>query len=103
MRERDELARALQSSEARYRAIYDVAPDMLATVDRHTAIIVDCNQTLADTLGYRKAELIGISVFALYHPDCLGRAREVSRTFVRTGQLRDVELLLRRKGGGRSR
>ena len=99
MRERDELARALQSAEARYRAIYDVAPDMLATVDRHTAIIVDCNQTLADTLGYRKAELIGTSVFALYHPDCLGRAREVSRTFVRTGQIRDVELLLRSKGG----
>lgn len=47
-----------KESEGRYRDLYDNAPDIYITNDENGTII-NCNQTGAEILGYKKEELIG--------------------------------------------
>jgi PAS domain S-box-containing protein len=49
---------ALKVSEEKYRDLYDNAPDMYHSLNRE-GVIVDCNETEARMLGYRKEEIIG--------------------------------------------
>jgi PAS domain S-box-containing protein len=49
---------ALKESEEKYRDLYDNAPDMYHSLNRE-GIIIDCNETEARMLGYRKDEIIG--------------------------------------------
>ncbi|MDQ5988298.1 MAG: hypothetical protein CSYNP_04058 [Syntrophus sp. SKADARSKE-3] len=56
MRKRYEAA--LKLSEEKYRDLYDNAPDMYHSIDRE-GIIIDCNETEAMMLGYKKEEIIG--------------------------------------------
>ena len=49
---------ALRKSERKYRDLYDNAPNMYHTLDKN-GIIIDCNETEATMLGYKKEELIG--------------------------------------------
>jgi PAS domain S-box-containing protein len=49
---------ALRISEKKYRTLYDNAPDMYHSLDENM-IIIDCNETEARMLGYRKEEIIG--------------------------------------------
>jgi PAS domain S-box-containing protein len=94
----DEMAR---ESEAKYIDFYDNAPDMYVSVDAETARILQCNQTLADNLGYAKEEIIGRLIFDMYHPDCLEKVNKTFRSFVETGQVRDAELQLKGKHGAK--
>lgn len=48
----------LRESEKKYRDLYDNAPDMYHSVNKDS-IIIDCNETEARMLGYKKEELIG--------------------------------------------
>ena len=84
-----------------YQALYDGAPDMMVSLDPKTAKVVTYNQTLATKLGYSRSELLGRSIFDLYHPDCHERARAAFRSFVDTGEVQGVELQLKRSDGTR--
>lgn len=53
-----EAREALEKSEAKYRDLYDNAPDMYHTLDEN-GVILDCNETEAKMLGYKKEEIIG--------------------------------------------
>jgi len=53
----------LLDSEQRYIDLYDKSPDMYISCAVDTGKILQCNQTIADKLGYAKAELIGRSLF----------------------------------------
>ena len=97
--ERRKTEEVLKASKLRYQRVYDLAPDMLVSVDAKTAMILGCNPALAVATGYTKRELAGREVFELYHPDCLAEAKETSRRFVQQGQVQDAELQLRRKDG----
>jgi len=99
--ERIRAQAALKASEAKYMDLYENAPDMYVTVNAKTALIEECNLTLADTLGYSKAEIIGRSVFDLYHADCLKEAKKTFEGFVQTGKVHDKELQLKRKNGSK--
>ncbi len=52
---------SLRLSEKKYRDLYNNAPDMYHTLNKDK-IIIDCNETEAEMLGYRKEEIIGRSV-----------------------------------------
>ncbi|MFH1985280.1 MAG: PAS domain S-box protein [Pseudomonadota bacterium] len=91
----------LKASEARYIDLYDNAPDMYLSADAQTAAITTCNQTLADTLGYPKAEIIGRSIYEIYHPACLDRAKQAHTEFLERGEIHDRELQLRKKDGSK--
>jgi PAS domain S-box-containing protein len=49
---------SLRISEKKYRDLYNNAPDMYHTLNKDK-IIIDCNETEAEMLGYRKEEIIG--------------------------------------------
>ena len=99
--ERKRAEVALRVSETRYLDLYENAPDMYASVNAETALIEQCNYTLANTLGYSKEEIIGRPVFHIYHPDSLGEVRKTFALFRQTGEIRDKELQLRRRDGSR--
>ena len=59
---------ALQHSEQRYQALYDLNPTMVFTVD-HLGQVLSTNQIGAAELGYEVAELIGQPVSRFYPPE----------------------------------
>lgn len=89
----------LKKSKAQYQDLYDNAPDMYVSVDAKSKKIVRCNQTLINELGYRKKEVLGRSIFAMYHPDCLPQVEKAFQHFVETGEVKDAQLVLQRKDG----
>jgi diguanylate cyclase (GGDEF)-like protein/PAS domain S-box-containing protein len=91
----------LRESKAQYADLYENAPEMYVSVDPETGRIVRCNETLVRTTGYTKEEIIGRTVFEMYHPDCLEKVRKTFQQFVTTGEVRDVELQARRKDGSK--
>jgi PAS domain S-box-containing protein len=55
---RKQYETALKDSEEKYRDLYDHAPDMYHSINEK-GVIIDCNETEAKMLGYRKREIIG--------------------------------------------
>lgn len=105
VRLRRELAELEQAYEAlaekaqRYADHYESSPDLCLTADAHTAVIIECNETVAAANGYTKEELLGRSVFDLYPPD---QHEGVMMSFVRLlaeEEIRDVEVVGMRKDG----
>ena len=97
--EQKQVEKALQESEAKYQDLYDYAPDMFASVDVATTRIIECNQTFCEVMGYTREEVIGRSIFDLYHPDSFERTKNTFRTFVAHRRMEDVQLGLKRKDG----
>jgi PAS domain S-box-containing protein len=97
--ERKKAEKALRESEARYIDLYDNAPDMYISVDAGTGRILQCNQTLANELGYTKAEIIGREIIDLYQPDSVEEVKKTLRHFIETGVVHDKELQVLRKDG----
>jgi PAS domain S-box-containing protein len=64
----------VRKSEERYMDLFEHSPDMYHLVNRD-GIIVSCNQTEANRLGYQKEELVGHSVLRLYPPAYHEQAR----------------------------
>jgi PAS domain S-box-containing protein len=62
------LFERLRRSEERYMDLFENSPDMYHLVNR-AGIIVSCNRTEADLLGYRKEDLLGQSILKLYPLD----------------------------------
>ncbi len=81
-----------ERSEARYRDLYENAPDGFASVDAATGTIRCCNATLARMLGREKEELEGRPVLELYHPEARADAEHTLRIFRETGRVRNAEL-----------
>ncbi|MBU3931830.1 MAG: PAS domain S-box protein, partial [Proteobacteria bacterium] len=97
--QRRRSAIVLRTSEAKYYDLYENAPDMYFSVDVKTANITECNNTLVNTIGYAKEDIVGRSVFEIYHPDCSEDAKRAFQQFVATGEVRDAELTIMRKDG----
>jgi PAS domain S-box-containing protein len=92
---------AINASKAKYQDLYDNAPDMYASTDAKTGRILQCNRTLTKATGYSKDAIIGQLISNLYHPDCLDEAKKVFDSFVAGKEVRDTELQLKRKDGGK--
>jgi len=60
--------KALKLSEARYQALYDLAPDIYTTINIKGEIL-SVNQTGLKMLGYTKEEIIGSNLINLVHPE----------------------------------
>jgi len=90
---------AAGESEAKFRDLYEQSPDSHFNVDPTSGRVLGCNDTAAAFLGYRKDEIIGMSVHDLYHADCARQVDRALRKFAETGELSDVELVARRYNG----
>jgi len=60
--------KALQSSEERYRALYEDNPSMYFTVDTNGTVL-SVNLSGAEQLGYTAQELVGQSVLSVFYSD----------------------------------
>jgi PAS domain S-box-containing protein len=91
---------ALRESEAKYKDLYEHAPDMHFSINLGTTKITACNKTVTRTLGYKKEEIIGRSCLDVYTPDSADHMRTVVLpAFSRTGTIENEELKLRKKDG----
>lgn len=100
MTEYKRAVEALSESENKYQYLYDNAPDMFGSIDAKTAKIIQCNQTLANVLGYSKEEIIGREVFDIYTTEGADYSRKhVFPEFMRSGIIKDEELKLQRRDG----
>ncbi|MEX1138310.1 MAG: PAS domain S-box protein [Bacteroidota bacterium] len=85
------LFERLRRSEERYMDLFEHSPDMYHIVNRH-GIIVSCNQTEADRLGYRKDDLVGQSIYKLYPADYHEEAKKhIDQVFSRGIEVTGVE------------
>lgn len=91
--------RALQEVEERYRDYYEHAPNASFSVDVQTSVIVECNETVAEMLGYSKEQLVGRRAFDFYTNESLDHARSALNDLRMRGETRDVELQVRRADG----
>lgn len=83
-----------------YREIYDHSPDICLSVEAVTGRVIECNQTLLDTLGYSKEEVLAMTIADLYHPDELDKVKENLRTFSKIGKPVHTEFQVLKKNGG---
>lgn len=95
--DRKQATQALLQSEKRYQDLYNNSPDMYVSVSAEDASILLCNNTLLKKTGYSKEEIIGSSIYKLYHDDCMVEVKKAFQQFVKTGLVKDKELILKRK------
>ncbi len=69
--ERTRLYGVLRGSEEKYRDLYDNAPDMYHSLNGE-GIIIDCNETEAKMLGYKKEEIIGRHITEFFTKESRG-------------------------------
>lgn len=74
--ENSALFERLRNSEERYMDLFEHSPDMYHIVNKKN-VIVSCNQTEADRLGYKKEELVGHSILTLYPDSYHNEARRL--------------------------
>ncbi|RPI16710.1 MAG: PAS domain S-box protein [Ignavibacteriae bacterium] len=90
-----------KKAEAKYRDLYENAPDMYISFDPGTARITQCNRTLAESTGYTKNEIIGQSIFGIFHKSCRRKLNIIRKEFEEKGEIINAELQLRRKDGSK--
>ncbi|MBD3638101.1 MAG: response regulator [Crocinitomicaceae bacterium] len=91
--------KAFEISQMRYKDLYNKSPDMLISVDVETAVIMECNETLLRTTGFNKDEIIGKTIFDLYHKDHVDKAKQALEEFKKKGRLKNIELAISNKDG----
>jgi PAS domain S-box-containing protein len=82
----------------KYEYLYDSLPDLLRTIDKRN-IIIDCNKTYANSLGYTKKEIIGKSIFKHTAGKSHAQIKRSIKTWKRTGRITNSEIWLKRKDG----
>jgi len=92
-------ARDLAQAEARYRDLFENAPDLMAVLEAPTGQVLECNTTLAGALGLCKDDIVGRPFLDLYTPECRAPAAETFAAFVQTGHVSNAERTLRRADG----
>ena len=90
---------ALRTSEERFRFLYDDNPSMYFTLDLDGTVL-SVNQYGAEQLGYTADELVGASVFEVFHPDDRASVREqLAACGKRPGEIASWEFRKIRKDG----
>lgn len=82
----------------KYRNLYESSPDLYRTIDTDGTIL-DCNQSYADTLGYSKEEIIGVTIFHHVADISLVSLRNSFETWKEAGHVSSREIWMRRKDG----
>ncbi|MFN8467831.1 MAG: PAS domain S-box protein [Caldilineaceae bacterium] len=97
--DRKHLEEALAASERKYRDLYDNSPDMYVVGQPRQGLILDCNQTLARTLGYTRNDLIGQPAGILFAPASRARLQAESKSFLAIGSGEPFDMQLQCNDG----
>jgi PAS domain S-box-containing protein len=88
----------LKASEERHVDLYERAPAMYHTTDLR-GIILDCNQTEVEMLGFSKSEIIGHSIEEFLPADSAGLLAESWPKLLSEGRIEGLEFQLRQQDG----
>jgi PAS domain S-box-containing protein len=95
---RIEAERALRSSEERFRRTFELVPNPVS-LSELGGTMIDCNRAFTRVTGYSREEVIGKKTADLgLWPDPEHR-KQLAELMSRDGELRDVEVTLKRKDG----
>jgi two-component system cell cycle sensor histidine kinase/response regulator CckA len=97
--ERRQAMQMLQTSETRFRAAFMTGSDAYVIAGRDDGRILEVNDQFAALFGYRRGEVIGRTSSELglwVHPEA---RQEMIGRLGAEGQVRNFEVLVRRKGG----
>ena len=89
----------LVASNTKYYTLYHNAPDMMVTIDAINQTIIECNKSTCIKLGYTREEIIGATIFDIYHPDCHDKVRSTFKKFMEVGYVENQKVGLRNKQG----
>ena len=89
---------ALRVSEKKYRDLYNNAPDMYHTLNKDK-IIIDCNETEATMLGYKKEEIIGRPLSDFFTEDSKKLLDQDYPALIEKKVLKNLERTFIRKDG----
>ncbi|MFQ5782181.1 MAG: ATP-binding protein [Nitrosopumilus sp.] len=84
--------------EELYKRLYDDSPDMLRTINTQ-GIILACNSTYANKLGYSKDQAIGMSIFEHIAFKSMSDIRDSFDTWKKNGVVKNREMWFKRKDG----
>ncbi|MBI9041531.1 CHASE domain-containing protein [Lutibacter sp.] len=98
---RKKAEQSLQESEEKFKILYHESPDMLVSISPTDALILQCNETLLQKTGYLREEIIGTSIFKMYHKSCIDEVKKAFQQFMETGEVLSKELLLKTKNGSK--
>ena len=88
----------LQSSEQRYRSLFEDAHDAIWLQDMN-GTIVGCNEANAKLTGYDRSEMIGRNVKEFLSPEALETARRVRQNLMERPEGETYDQTVRRKDG----
>jgi PAS domain S-box-containing protein len=97
--QRRQAEATVAEAEARYRDLYENAPDAMASIDAATGRIIDCNRALEALSGRTEFELSSRAILELYDLQSVPAAKAALEEFFRTGEARNVELKVRGNQG----
>jgi diguanylate cyclase (GGDEF)-like protein/PAS domain S-box-containing protein len=96
--EHDLTAAAVAASERRYRALTELATDLLLVIDRSGVVTFVPNRTAA-RLGYRACDLIGTNIIELFDAATRDTAARILESLVRPEQSSVIRVRLRHGDG----
>ncbi len=97
----NELKKAYDSIvlvENKYENLYEHSPDLLRTIDLN-GIILNCNKSYAQNLGYEKNEIIGSSILKHTAERSHADLEKGIAEWKLTGMISNIEIWLKRKDG----
>lgn len=88
----------LSHAEQKYRSLYESSPELYRTINTE-GIILDCNESYANSLGYTKDEVIDSSIFDHVADNSKNLLSDSFETWKREGRVTSREIWLKRKDG----
>ncbi len=90
------LLERYEKMSEKYRNLYDNSPDLYRTINID-GIILDCNKTYANKLGYTKEEIVGKTIFEHVAENSQKLLQDAYYTWKTAGVVSSREIWLRRK------
>ncbi len=90
------LLERYETMSEKYRNLYDNSPDLYRTINTD-GIILDCNKTYANKLGYTKEEIIGKTIFEHVAESSYKLLQDAYNTWKTAGVVSSREIWLKRK------
>ncbi|WP_299293645.1 ATP-binding protein [Nitrosopumilus sp.] len=81
-----------------YRSLYENSPDLYRTINLD-GIIINCNKSYADTLGYKRSEIIGKHIFEHTDEESFSDIRTSFERWKTGLPVQNFEIWLKKKNG----
>ena len=86
----------LSNAEQKYRSLYESSPELYRTISTE-GIILDCNESYVNSLGYTKEEIIGCSIFDHAADNSKSDLRDSFETWKKEGHVTSREIWFKKK------